>query len=253
MISSMSHCVYGNGAMIHFANERANGAGLSRRRSQFSAFTTRSRLQKVVVKEQEASSSQNQTPRKKDAHFIIGRRAGSGLLATLLMTGAGYGNALENLNTIDVISETQGNGAATVRKNSLVLIHYKGTLSSGEVFDTTRGGLKYRDGGEGTFRPIIVRVNGDPVPGVVEGLQQGLIGMSAGGKKTFTFPSSLGFGSSTVMAPYGIVPANAQLTYEVEVLRVSNSGPDELMKYINKCGQGGAGAQESGCKDIVPM
>ena len=38
-----------------------------------------------------------------------------------------------------------------------------------------------------------------------------------------------------------------------QVLRVSNSGPDELMKYISFCGQGGAGAQTDGCADIVPL
>jgi hypothetical protein len=88
----------------------------------------------------------------------------------------------------------------------------------------------------------------------------------------------VGFGGTTVVAPFAVVPGDSTLSYEVrpltqsdkawvarepltshntdiqvEVLRVSNSGPDELMRYISFCGQGGAGAQNSGCNDIPPL
>lgn len=187
----------------------------------------------------------------------VSRRAAGAMLATLVATvGNGTGTHLARAEEagLEVLSEEAGIGQVSIRKSSLVLLHYVGTVTStGEVFDSTRGGLKYLNMGEGVFRPIVIRVNGDPQPGIVEGLQQGVLGMTAGGKKTFKVPSSLGFGSSAVKAPYSVVPADSELQYEVEILRVSNSGPDELMKYISQCGMGGAGATDTGCADIVPM
>lgn len=39
----------------------------------------------------------------------------------------------------------------------------------------------------------------------------GLTGMAIGGKRVFTVPPQLGFGSQTVLAPYAVVPANSTL------------------------------------------
>mmetsp|Transcript_32594 Transcript_32594/g.45227 ORF Transcript_32594/g.45227 Transcript_32594/m.45227 type:complete len:249 (-) Transcript_32594:181-927(-) len=154
---------------------------------------------------------------------------------------------------LQIIEETEGGGATPTGPNSLVLLHFVGTVS-GTVFDSTRGGQQYLNGGEGVFRPAIIQANSSsPVPGICEGLQKGLVGMRAGSKRTIRVPPSLGFGTTDVFAPYARVPANSELTYKIEVLRVSNSGPDDLMRYINLCGAGGAGEQESGCKDIVPL
>ena len=41
--------------------------------------------------------------------------------------------------------------------------------------------------------------------------------MSAGGKRTIRVPANLGFGSTFVQAPYGFVPENSDLTYEVRL------------------------------------
>lgn len=41
--------------------------------------------------------------------------------------------------------------------------------------------------------------------------------------------AALGFtGAKTILAPYAAVPPGAELTYEVELLRLSARGPDEL-------------------------
>lgn len=63
-------------------------------------------------------------------------------------------------------------------------LHISGSLESGEVFDTTRGGVPYLNGGAGIFQPVIVRVSDDPVPGVTAGFKEGLKGMVAGSKRT---------------------------------------------------------------------
>eukprot|EP00242_Pyramimonas_sp_CCMP2087_P017665 CAMPEP_0198210266 /NCGR_PEP_ID=MMETSP1445-20131203/19997_1 /TAXON_ID=36898 /ORGANISM="Pyramimonas sp., Strain CCMP2087" /LENGTH=172 /DNA_ID=CAMNT_0043884285 /DNA_START=347 /DNA_END=865 /DNA_ORIENTATION=+ len=169
-----------------------------------------------------------------------------------LMAAQGVKTSAACAAAVQVVDVTEGTGGAAIKQGSLVLLHYVGTEdATGATFDSTRGGLDYRDGGPGIFRPVIVTV-GQFAPGVVEGLQQGLVGMTAGGVRSIKVPAELGFGSSSVSAPYAQVSKNADLTYEVEVLRVSNSGPDDLMKFINFCGQGGMSQQEKGCRDISP-
>ena len=53
-------------------------------------------------------------------------------------------------------------------------------------------------------------------------------------------------------APLGLVPAGSALRYEIQLLRLSNSGPDALLDGIAQCGVGGAAAQAAGCDAIEP-
>ncbi|KAJ9508473.1 hypothetical protein QJQ45_012009 [Haematococcus lacustris] len=89
----------------------------------------------------------------------------------------------------------------------------------------------YRDGGLGVMRPIILRLGGGPVPGVCAGLQQGVRGMRVGGRRTFVVPPELGF-STSVNAPYATVPLGSSLQYEVELIRLSTRGPDDLTRQL---------------------
>ena len=56
-----------------------------------------------------------------------------------------------------------------------------------------------------------------------------------------------------VAAPYAIVPPGSTLRYELQVLRLSSTGPDALFAGVAQCGIGGAGAQMAGCDAIVPQ
>ena len=51
---------------------------------------------------------------------------------------------------------------------------------------------------------MIVRVSGDPVPGITAGMVDGLKGMVAGGKRTLKVTPAAGFGGTTVVAPYAV-------------------------------------------------
>ncbi|PNW78393.1 hypothetical protein CHLRE_09g399300v5 [Chlamydomonas reinhardtii] len=153
--------------------------------------------------------------------------------------------------SIEVLEDVKGVGSRGARPGDLLLFHYVGRLEgSGQVFDSTRGGLKYRDGGPGVLRPAAVALGGGPIPGICEGLQQALTGMSIGGRRTVRVPPELGFGGAAVGAPYAIVPAGSTLVYEVELLRLSATGPDQLTRGIAKCGAGGAGQQDENCGAI---
>ncbi len=67
------------------------------------------------------------------------------------------------------------------------------------------------NGGVGPSRPVIFRIGGSPVPGLCQGLQEGIRGMRVGGRRTFTVPAEAGFGNVNVVAPYAAVPAGSDL------------------------------------------
>ncbi|KAL6748957.1 hypothetical protein V8C86DRAFT_2863006 [Haematococcus lacustris] len=153
---------------------------------------------------------------------------------------------------ITIQDDEPGFGTRPAQPGDLLLLHYVGKLQGTEqVFDSTRGGLLYRDGGLGVMRPIILRLGGGPVPGVCAGLQQGVRGMRVGGRRTFVVPPELGF-STSVNAPYATVPLGSSLQYEVELIRLSTRGPDDLTRGVERCGQGGAAQQVAKCADIQP-
>ena len=59
-------------------------------------------------------------------------------------------------------------------------------------------------------------------------------------------------GQTPVTAPYGFVPPGSTLRYEVQLLRLSRTGPDALLDGVAQCGIGGAAASSLGCDAIQP-
>ncbi len=94
---------------------------------------------------------------------------------------------------------TEGKGPRPTRSSS-VTVHYRGTLLSGDEFDSS-----YKRNEPVTF-PL-----GGVIPGWVEGLQL----MNAGSKYQFFIPSELAYGEHG--SPPTIGP-NATLVFEVELL-----------------------------------
>lgn len=98
----------------------------------------------------------------------------------------------------------EGQGDKEVEPSSEITVNYHGTLASdGSEFDSS-----YRRGTPASF----------PLTGVIQGWQEGLLGMKEGGRRRLIIPSELAYGPS---ARDGI-PANSALVFEVELLSIDN-------------------------------
>ncbi|RLN96414.1 hypothetical protein BBJ28_00020471 [Nothophytophthora sp. Chile5] len=100
------------------------------------------------------------------------------------------------------IEETAVGKGRIVQKGRKVSILYRGRLTNGKQFDASQNRKK-----PFTFRHGI----GD----VIKGMDYGIEGMRAGGKRLITIPSRLGYGRSG--AP-PTIPGNADLVFEIEML-----------------------------------
>lgn len=97
---------------------------------------------------------------------------------------------------------TQGDGPKPADANAEVEVHYRGTLIDGTVFDSS-----YDRGESISF--FLNQVIG----GWTEGLQL----MPTGSKYMLYIPSELGYGKRGAA---GVIPPNATLIFEVELLKV---------------------------------
>ncbi|XP_003731211.1 peptidyl-prolyl cis-trans isomerase FKBP1A [Strongylocentrotus purpuratus] len=105
---------------------------------------------------------------------------------------------------VEVETISQGDGVTRPKKGQICVIHYVGKLtSSGKVFDQSivRQPLKFTLGmGE-----------------VVKGMDEGIAQMSVGEKANLKCSPDYGYGA---MGYPGVIPGNAELTFEVELLRI---------------------------------
>jgi len=96
-----------------------------------------------------------------------------------------------------------GSGAAAAAGQK-VSVHYTGWLTNGTKFDSSK------DRGD----PFIFPLGRGHV---IKGWDEGVAGMKVGGKRKLTIPAALGYGAR---GAGGVIPPNAILVFEVELLSV---------------------------------
>ena len=96
-----------------------------------------------------------------------------------------------------------GTGSA-VKKEDIITVNYVGALLDGTKFDSSYD----RD------TPFVTKIG---VGAVIQGGDEGMIGMKVGGKRKLTIPSKLGYGETGAGR---LIPPHAGLIFEVELLEI---------------------------------
>jgi FKBP-type peptidyl-prolyl cis-trans isomerase FkpA len=106
----------------------------------------------------------------------------------------------ETLKIEDLVVGSGGEAKAKTR----ITVHYTGWLTNGKKFDSS----KDRD------EPFVFVLGAGQV---IQGWDEGFAGMKVGGKRKLTIPPHMGYGAH---GAGGVIPPNATLVFEVELLAV---------------------------------
>jgi FKBP-type peptidyl-prolyl cis-trans isomerase len=105
---------------------------------------------------------------------------------------------------LQFIDITVGDGPEA-RSGQKVTVHYTGWLKNGTKFDSSL------DRGQ----PFVFGLGQGQV---IKGWDMGVAGMKVGGKRRLIIPADLGYGARGAA---GVIPPNAQLIFDVELLGVN--------------------------------
>lgn len=104
-----------------------------------------------------------------------------------------------------IIEDLKVGDGAEAQSGKTVTVHYVGTLTNGNKFDSSR------DRGEGFVFPL-------GKGRVIKGWDQGVAGMKVGGMRKLTIPPDLAYGDRGFPP---VIPPGSTLVFEVELLAVS--------------------------------
>jgi FKBP-type peptidyl-prolyl cis-trans isomerase len=118
-------------------------------------------------------------------------------------SSASEGTEIVTSSGLQYIDQVVGTGEVA-KIGQTVSVHYTGWLTNGTKFDSSV------DRGQPFSFPL-------GAGRVIKGWDEGVQGMKVGGKRKLTIPSNLGYGAR---GAGGVIPANATLVFDVELLSV---------------------------------
>jgi len=104
-----------------------------------------------------------------------------------------------------IIEEVVVGDGAQAAAGQQVKVHYTGWLTNGSKFDSSKD----------RNDPFVFPLGAGRV---IKGWDEGVQGMKVGGKRKLTIPPALGYGAR---GAGGVIPPNATLVFEVELLGVT--------------------------------
>ena len=118
--------------------------------------------------------------------------------------------AQSGITTLQSEDVTPGTGAEAA-KGKVVRVHYTGWLYDASA-ENNRG--RKFDSSRDRNEPFEFRLGAGEV---ITGWDEGVAGMKVGGTRVLTIPPSMGYGAA---GAGGVIPPNATLVFEVELLDV---------------------------------
>lgn len=113
-------------------------------------------------------------------------------------------NTVTTPSGLKYIELVEGTGA-TPKSGQTVVVHYTGTLENGTKFDSSRD----------RNDPFKFKIGAGQV---IKGWDEGLSTMKIGGRRQLIIPPDLGYGAR---GAGGVIPPNATLIFDVELLKIS--------------------------------
>ena len=117
--------------------------------------------------------------------------------------GGDGGSEVTTPSGLKYTDEKVGTGAEA-KAGQTAVVHYTGWLTDGKKFDSSKD----------RNQPFSFPLGGGRV---IKGWDEGVQGMKVGGVRRLTIPPALGYGAS---GAGGVIPPNATLVFEVELLDV---------------------------------
>ncbi len=140
--------------------------------------------------------------KEKQAEEVASVPVDASPITGIILDGEDAGREVDMSDALLIVDLQEGTGAEA-KSGDTIRAHYTGTLLDGTVFDSSR-------------------TRGEPFEftlgagQVIQGWDDGIVGMKVGGQRRLTIPPEMGYGDRQV----GTIPANSTLVFDVELVEI---------------------------------